>query len=64
MKVTTFGIDLAKNMFQLRGVNEFGKFVINNGPRPTGRGIGRFKLTQGTPQAARNLPAMTERYPC
>ena len=25
MKVTTVGIDLAKNVFQLHGVNEFGK---------------------------------------
>ncbi|MDB5742502.1 MAG: transposase family protein, partial [Polaromonas sp.] len=28
MKVTTVGIDLAKNVFQLHGVNEFGKVVI------------------------------------
>lgn len=28
MKVTTLGIDLAKNVFQLHGVNEFGKTVI------------------------------------
>ena len=28
MKVTTLGIDLAKNMFQLHGVNEYGKTVI------------------------------------
>lgn len=28
MKVTTIGIDLAKNLFQLPGVNEFGKPVI------------------------------------
>ena len=28
MKVTTVGIDLAKNVFQLHGVNEFGKTVI------------------------------------
>jgi transposase len=28
MKVTTVGIDLAKNVFQLHGVNEFGKPVI------------------------------------
>jgi transposase len=28
MKVTTLGIDLAKNVFQLHGVNEFGKPVI------------------------------------
>ncbi len=25
------------------------------------RGIGRFKITQGTPQAARNLPAMIQK---
>lgn len=28
MKVSTIGIDLAKNVFQLHGVNEFGKPVI------------------------------------
>ena len=28
MKATTVGIDLAKNVFQLHGVNEFGKTVI------------------------------------
>jgi hypothetical protein len=28
MKVTTLGIDLAKNVFQLHGVNELGKPVI------------------------------------
>ena len=28
MKVTTVGIDLAKNVFQLHGVNDFGKTVI------------------------------------
>jgi hypothetical protein len=28
MKVTTLGIDLAKNVFQLYSVNEFGKTVI------------------------------------
>lgn len=28
MKVTTVGIDWAKNLFQLHGVNEFGKPVI------------------------------------
>ena len=28
MKVTTVGIDLAKNVFQLHGVNELGKTVI------------------------------------
>ena len=28
MKITTVGIDLAKNVFQLHGVNEFGKTVI------------------------------------
>jgi transposase len=28
MKITTVGIDLAKNVFQLHGVNEFGKVVI------------------------------------
>lgn len=28
MKVTTLGIDLAKNVFQLHGVNEFGKPVV------------------------------------
>ena len=28
MKVTTVGKDLAKNVFQLHGVNEFGKTVI------------------------------------
>lgn len=28
MKVTTVGIDLAKSVFQLHGVNEFGKSVI------------------------------------
>lgn len=29
MKVTTVGIDLAKNLFQLHGVNEYGKVVFN-----------------------------------
>ena len=28
MKVTTLGIDLAKNLFQVHGVNEYGKVVI------------------------------------
>ena len=28
MKATTIGIDLAKNVFQIHGVNEFGKPVI------------------------------------
>lgn len=28
MQVTTVGIDLAKNVFQLHGVNEFGKPVL------------------------------------
>nr|CBA28171.1 Probable family 20 transposase [Curvibacter putative symbiont of Hydra magnipapillata] len=28
MKVTTVGIDLAKNLFQVHGVNEYGKVVI------------------------------------
>ncbi len=28
MKVTTLGLDLAKNLFQVHGVNEFGKPVI------------------------------------
>lgn len=28
MKITTVGIDLAKNLFQLHGVNEHGKVVI------------------------------------
>jgi len=28
MKATTLVIDLAKNVFQLHGVNEFGKVVI------------------------------------
>ena len=28
MKVTTVGIDLAKNLFQLHGVNEYGKVVF------------------------------------
>jgi hypothetical protein len=30
MKVTTVGIDLAKNVFQLHGVNEYGKTVIKS----------------------------------
>ncbi len=29
MKVTTVGIDLAKNVFQLHGINEYGKTVIS-----------------------------------
>ncbi len=28
IKVTTVGIDLAKNVFQLHGVNEYGKTVV------------------------------------
>jgi len=28
MKITTVGIDLAKNLFQLHGINEFGKTII------------------------------------
>ena len=28
MKVTTLGIDLAKNVFQLHGVNEYGKTIL------------------------------------
>jgi len=28
MKVTTLGLDLAKNLFQVHGVNEFGKPAI------------------------------------
>jgi hypothetical protein len=28
MKITTVGIDLAKNVFQVHGVNEFGKTVV------------------------------------
>jgi transposase len=28
MKLTTLAIDLAKNVFQLHGVNEYGKTVI------------------------------------
>ena len=28
MKITTVGIDLAKNVFQLHGVDEFGKTVV------------------------------------
>ncbi|MBT3066709.1 IS110 family transposase, partial [Rhodoferax sp. U11-2br] len=28
MKATTIGIDLAKNVFQVHGVNEFGKVVL------------------------------------
>ena len=28
MNVTTVGIDLARNVFQLHGVNEFGKTTI------------------------------------
>ena len=28
MKVSTVGIDLAKNVFQLHGVNELGKTVL------------------------------------
>ncbi len=28
MKITTLGLDLAKNLFQVHGVNEFGKPVI------------------------------------
>ena len=28
MKITTLGIDLAKNVFQLHGVDEFGKTVV------------------------------------
>ena len=28
MKMTTIAIDLAKNLFQLHGVNEFGKTVL------------------------------------
>ncbi len=28
MKVTTVGIDLAKNVFQVHGVNEFGKLIV------------------------------------
>ena len=32
MKITTVGIDLAKNVFQLHGVNEFGKTVHFRSP--------------------------------
>ena len=28
MKITAVGIDLAKNVFQVHGVNEFGKTVV------------------------------------
>ncbi len=28
MKVTTLGLDLAKNLFQVHGINELGKLVI------------------------------------
>ena len=30
MKITTIGIDLAKNVFQLHGVNAQGKTVLKN----------------------------------
>ncbi|MBS0493808.1 MAG: hypothetical protein JSS31_07570 [Proteobacteria bacterium] len=30
MKATVLGIDLAKNVFQVRGVNEYGKAVLKN----------------------------------
>ena len=30
MKVTTLGLDLAKNVFQIYGVNDLGKPVIKN----------------------------------
>ena len=29
MKITTVGIDLAKNVFQVHGVNEHGKRIFN-----------------------------------
>jgi len=28
MKITTIGIDLAKTIFQIHGVNDFGKVII------------------------------------
>lgn len=28
MKITTIGVDLAKNVFQIHGANEFGKPVL------------------------------------
>ena len=31
MKITTVGIDLAKNVFQVHGVDEFGKTVVKKG---------------------------------
>jgi transposase len=35
MKITTVGIDLAKNVFQVHGVNEHGKTVLKKPPRRT-----------------------------
>ena len=31
MKITSIGIDLAKNVFQVHGVDEHGKAVFNKG---------------------------------
>jgi len=34
MKITTIGLDLAKNVFQVHGVNEQGKAVLKRQLRP------------------------------
>jgi transposase len=34
MQITTVGLDLAKNVFQVHGVNEHGKVVLRKQLRP------------------------------
>ncbi len=37
MQITTIGIDLAKNMFQVHGANEHGRLMLTGDSRALGR---------------------------
>lgn len=45
MKITTLGIDLAKNVFQVHGIDEHGKAVLK--PDITGCNMGIFMTCRG-----------------
>lgn len=60
MQITTVGLDLAKNVFQVHGVNEHGKVVLRKQLRFSGQG--RSKTPCSGPDSDPGQAAIA--FPC
>jgi hypothetical protein len=69
MSIVTVGIDLAKNVFAIHGVNETGKAILvkpkvtrERWPRLTGQGAGIFKWNHRGVHAADLIAGSVAKY--